>query len=61
MSSNADFSTDRAGQRLDLEIVDLDQSRNSHEADAGFKSGGSGSCGCGYWIDDGDDVDASTR
>lgn len=59
MSSNADFSTDRAGQRLDLEIVDLDQSRNSHEANAGFRS--SGSSGCGYWIDDGDDVDASTR
>jgi len=59
MSTEPVRDEDGANEALDLEVVDLDESRDERAVGAGFKSGSGGSSsGCGYWVDD--DPDATT-
>jgi hypothetical protein len=61
MGSETKMDEETADQRLDLEVIDLDEPRDANDSDTGFGSGGGGSSascgsssGCAYWIDDTD-------
>lgn len=58
MSSATNTVESEAGEQLDLEILDLEESTDSNGDDTGFGSGGGGSSascgsssGCDHWVD----------
>jgi hypothetical protein len=68
MTSKPNLGEEEARQRLDLEIIDLDESRDSSHGDTGFGSGGGGSSascgsssGCDHWTDNETESGSSTR
>jgi hypothetical protein len=59
MSTEPVPDRDDADEVLDLEVIDLDDTGAEGDTHTGFKSGGSSS-GCGYWVDDNPDINASS-